>query len=248
MLQRGVQTLFTDDVVSCNVSVAGIDAAPRRGRLPATDPTIQPPARSCPRERTRIRRCSRSEWSARPLARSSPFVEAAIPAAVRRSPCSRSLPRNEPGCSTRYSAHKESARLDLAAKCFQRFLEKQLIRTGKVDQIVGVNHQRRQIVLRPQPVHLGALRFSQLIGSPLPRARREDLKRVAPQPVGTLGSIADASRGRGVNSDAPRSEAGRPFRWRPLEDVLFAGHGAAHAAQYKDRCRNAADVTTLNSS
>src|SRR2546425_12022855 len=45
-----------------------------------------------------------------PFARSSPWVAAAIAADVRSNPCSRSAPRNDPGCKTRYSADKPKAR------------------------------------------------------------------------------------------------------------------------------------------
>ena len=62
-------------------------------------------------------------------------------------------------------------------------------RAGQVHQIIGVNHQRFQIVAGAQPVHFGALWLAKLVRSPLPWAGREDLKRIASQAIGSLRGI-----------------------------------------------------------
>src|SRR5215469_4562664 len=54
---------------------------------------------------------------------------------------------------------------------------------GEIDEVVGVDHQRLEIVFLAQPPHLVTLRTRQLVWLPLARTRREDLKRIAAQAV-----------------------------------------------------------------
>ena len=121
----------------------------------------------------------------------------------------------------KFGAQRQCA-FHLAAKCRNRFGMKFGIAAGDVDQIVGVNDQRLQIVLLTQTRHLFALRAGQLVRLPLARAGGKNLKRVAAQAIGAFGGVGRASCGRRVNADAPRSELGRPLgRGQQLEDVFF---------------------------
>ena len=43
--------------------------------------------------------------------------------------------------------------LDFAAKGFDRFLQEQFVYARQVHQVVGVNDQRLQVILLPQPLH-----------------------------------------------------------------------------------------------
>src|SRR6266446_1767914 len=97
--------------------------------------------------------------------------------------------------------------LNLPAKCFNGFLQEQWSRTGKIDQIVGVNHERLEVVLLPKPAHLGALRTAKLIGRPLSRTGGEHLKRIAPQPVRTFRRILHPTGAGSMNADPAGSEA-----------------------------------------
>jgi len=89
-----------------------------------------------------------------------------------------------------------------------------------------VNDQRLEIVLGAKLEHLLAERIAEFVRSPLAWARREDLERIASETVGAFGGVVNASGGRGVNTDAAASEAGRPFGRGAREDVLFAGDRA----------------------
>src|SRR2546421_12872740 len=88
---------------------------------------------------------------------------------------------------------KVQSTLNLTAKCFNGFLQEQWIHTGKIHQIVGMNHQRFELVLLSKPAHLSALGTAEFIGGPLPRTEGEHLKRIAPQPVSPFRSILHAT-------------------------------------------------------
>src|SRR5580704_2575505 len=96
--------------------------------------------------------------------------------------------------------------VDLAAKSFNRFLEKQRSRAGEVHQVVGVDDQRLQIVFLTQAEHVIALRASEIIGSPLAGTRRENLQRVASQTPGPFSGVMHSSRTRSMDADAPGSK------------------------------------------
>src|SRR5438309_12112191 len=122
----------------------------------------------------------------------------------------------------------------LTTKRFDRFLQTGLVRSRQIDQIVGVNHQRLQIILLPQAVHDFALGASKLIRTPLPRAGRVDLKRIASQAVGSLRGIFYARRNRSMDFDSPRSPPLRPDRLRPLQRILFRWTKISHLKILKD--------------
>ena len=155
-------------------------------------------------------------------------------AAVRSNPCSRSAPRKA-GMQDQIFRTQSKRPLHFAPECLHRLLQKNFIRTREIHQVIGVNHQRLQIVGGSQAVHLGTLRLTKFIGRPLPWAGGENLKRIAAQAVSPLGRILHASgRGR-MNANAARSQAGRAFRpWR-LENVLFTRHGASHGKSITTR-------------
>src|SRR3989442_5360405 len=111
--------------------------------------------------------------------------------------------------------------LNFTTKRFNGFLQEQWSRTGKIHQIVGMNHQRFEVVLLPKPAHLGALWTAKFIGRPLPRTGGEHLKRVAAQPVCPLRRILHAAGAGSMNADAAGGEAGGAFRVRePYADLV----------------------------
>src|SRR6266850_372321 len=99
-----------------------------------------------------------------------------------------------------FSTQVQSA-LNLTAKRLNGFLQEERSRTGKIHQIVGMDHQRFEIVLLSKAAHLSALRTAKLIRRPLPWTGGEHLKRIATQPVCAFGSILHATGARGVNAD-----------------------------------------------
>jgi hypothetical protein len=112
--------------------------------------------------------------------------------------------------------------LHFAAKGHDRLGMKFRISAREVDQVIGMNCERFQIIALAQPAHFLALRAGQLVRLPLPRARRENLKGVAAQAIGTLRRIRHAARRRSVNANAPRGELGRPLRRsQKLQDVFL---------------------------
>src|SRR5947209_19456480 len=101
---------------------------------------------------------------------------------------------------------KRKCPLDLSSKGFDGFLEKELGCAGQVDQIIGVNHQRLEIIFLSQPLHLFALRAAEFVWRPLARAGRKDLKSITTQPVCSLGCVLNSSRSRSVNPNSSRSQ------------------------------------------
>ena len=76
-------------------------------------------------------------------------------------------------------AQRQSA-LHFAAKGHDRLGMKFRISAREVDQVIGMNGQRLQVIALAQPAHLFALCAGQLVRLPLPRAGRENLKCIAP--------------------------------------------------------------------
>src|SRR5437868_8286755 len=118
--------------------------------------------------------------------------------------------------------------LQFSAKSFYGFREELVCVAGQVHQVVGVNHQRLQIVLVAEAGHLVTLRATEIVGLPLARAGRKYLEGVAAEAVGSFGSILDSAGNRGVNAYAAGSQARRPFGRREIEDVLLAGDRTGH--------------------
>ena len=114
--------------------------------------------------------------------------------------------------------------LDLTAESFNGFSEEQFVGAGEIHQVVGVDDQGLEVVLRAQLQHLLAQRVAEFVRRPLARAGRKYLKRVASDAIGALGSVVNSSGSGGVNADAARSEAGRAFRSGAGEE---AGHGVS---------------------
>jgi hypothetical protein len=127
--------------------------------------------------------------------------------------------------------------LDFAAESFDGFSQEQFVGAGEIHQVIGVDDERLEIVLRPQLEHLLAQRVAEFVGCPLTRAGRENLQRVASDTVSALGGVVDSSGGGGVNADAAGSEAGPAF-WRSTsENILFASEEAGHEVSIKGSLR-----------
>ena len=88
------------------------------------------------------------------------------------------------------------------------------IASGKIHQVIGMNDQRLKVVAFAQAAHLFALRPPELVGRPLARARRENLKGIAAQTIGAFCGLLN-STGRGsMDADPARGQLGRHLRRR----------------------------------
>ncbi len=136
------KSCVADDVVSRNVGVTGIDASARghelRQQIQQLGNLLEVAA-----ER-KLRASGILDQNSQIAARQIEAVRTAcsMASAARCKPSSRLPPRNDPGCSTRNSAHKRQRALDFAAKRRDRLGMKFGIAARQVDQVVGVNHQR----------------------------------------------------------------------------------------------------------
>src|SRR5437868_5863890 len=104
---------------------------------------------------------------------------------------------------------KIEATLKFAAQAGDSFAVKIFSDAGHVDEVVGMNDQRLQVILLAQPVHGFALRAAQLIRLPLTRTRGENLKRAAAETIGALSGGFHTACSRRVNADAARGAPGR---------------------------------------
>src|SRR5205807_4801047 len=98
-----------------------------------------------------------------------------------------------------------------------------------------MNHERFQVIFLSQGAHFGTLRAAQIVGRPLARTGRKNLKCTAAQTIGPFGCILNPSCNRCVNADPAGGAVRRSFRPREFENVLFAGDGAGHN-DYKCKC------------
>src|SRR5229473_5242317 len=120
------------------------------------------------------------------------------------------------------------------AKSADGFLQKHRCLAGEIDQIVGVDRERLEIVFLAQAIHDCALVTAEIVWLPLTRAGGENLEGVASQAVSAFSRVFYASSNRSMYADAPGSEAGRAFRRRRFQDVLLPGHGTRHNRKYSD--------------
>ena len=133
-------------------------------------------------------------------------------------------PAKRPGMQYQIVRAQGQSPFYFAAKSLHRFVQEQFIRAGQIHKIVCVNHQRFQVVSRPQAVHLVALWDPKFVRRPLARAGREDLQRIAAQPIGAFGGILHTSCRRCMDADAARGQAGWPFRSGSVQNVAFNHH------------------------
>ena len=113
------------------------------------------------------------------------------------------------GMEDEISGFEGDGALDFGTKGGDGFSAELGIAAGDIDEIVGVNDERAQIVLAAEAAHRLALGSRELEWLPLARAGGEDLQGVAPEAVGALGGILHAAGSGGVDSDAARGELGR---------------------------------------
>src|ERR1700676_50021 len=91
-----------------------------------------------------------------------------------------------------------------------------------------MNCHRLGVILFPQAHHLIALRSAQFIGCPLTWTGRENLERIAAQPIGTFSCILDPTGARRMNANAARGQPGRAPWYGQLEYVLLLRHRTGH--------------------
>ena len=131
-------------------------------------------------------------------------------------------------------AHRDGA-FDFTPKSFYRFAEKQLVRRRQINQVVGMNNQGFEIVETAQPHDFVAMRTTEIVRLPLPRTGRENLKRITAQAVSALGRVVHATSTRCMDSDSARSK-GRPAFWRrPIQNVPLTSQGARHTESIRRR-------------
>ena len=192
-----------DEVVSGDVGVAGVKAdSDRRDAREAADEfanlikgaSKENSAPAVFSMRMRKLHCRRQ----------APAMAASIDSAASSNPCSRARPFHEPGCSTRYSAPSASTALDLAAKGGDRVAADFFGLAAEVDEIAGVNDQRRAVIFCAQPLHLVAVGGGDLRGTPHARAGGKYLKSVGAHCLGAFGGGEDPAGGREVHADSFR--------------------------------------------
>src|SRR5581483_4473843 len=103
------QTRFAHNIVARNVYVTRVNARANRNHVVQRRNTSATCSKLPPSEYSAPAVFS-MRMASPPLARSRPRQATATEAATRVSPSSRLAPRNEPGCTTRYSAQRLSAR------------------------------------------------------------------------------------------------------------------------------------------
>jgi hypothetical protein len=221
LIERVGKSFVADNVIACDVRVAGIDASSRGHEL-----------------RQQVQQLGDLlEVAAEGKLRASSVLDEHAQVARRQvQTFDRLLNRQRGPPQTFFAAasakragmqHQElrsqsQRALHFAAKGHDRLRMKFRVSARQVDQVIGMNGERLQVVALAQPAHLFALRAGQLVRLPLPRAGRENLKRIAAQAIGALGGARHAARRRSVNADAPRGELRRPLRRRQkLQDVFL---------------------------
>src|SRR5437016_14608265 len=94
-----------------------------------------------------------------------------------------------------------------------------------------MNHERFQVIFLSQGAHFGTLRAAQIVGRPLARTGRKNLKCTAAQTIGAFGCILNPSCNRCVNAE-PAGGAARRSSWRtPSENGVFAAAGGRQRAE-----------------
>src|SRR5580658_8451007 len=84
-----------------------------------------------------------------------------------------------------------------------------------------MNHQGLQVVILAKAIHRFALARGQGIRLPLPRTRREDLKRIATQTVSSRGGVLYSASNRSVNADSARGHRRRVLGDGPFQRIFF---------------------------
>jgi hypothetical protein len=236
VLQGLINALFADDIVSGNVSVAGIDAGgDRNDATEAVDDFGN-----------LLEAASKGEFGAgsvldqdrEPGLREVEIFGGGSDGGGGLQQAGFAIASTKgTGVEDKIIGADGEGTLDFTAESFDGFSEEQFIGTGKIHQVVGVDDEGFQIVLRAQLHHLLAEGVAEFVGRPLAWAGREYLKRVASDAIGALGGVVNASGGGSVNANATGSQAGRAF-WRSTsENILFAGEGPGHEASIKGSLR-----------
>ena len=84
------------------------------------------------------------------------------------------------------------AAFQLSAKRSDRLPSKLLVAARQIDQIIGMDDERLQVIFLAKPRHRLALKAPKRVRLPLPRACRKNLKCITAQPVGSLSGILHA--------------------------------------------------------
>src|ERR1019366_1846396 len=225
LIERVVVSTSADDVVPGDVSVAGVDAGPARHEVAQQvqqlcnllEVTAQRELRSCGVLNQDAQVAGGQIESIRSLLDGQRHALQAFftAAAAKRS-----------GMQHQEFRLERKGAFHLSAKRGNRLGMKFRIASRQVHQVVGMDHQRMQVILGAQPDHLVTLLGRQVVGLPLPRARGKYLEGTASQTIGAFGCIRHSTCRRGVDADAPRRQLRRPRRRRQqLQDVLLFGPG-----------------------
>ena len=135
--------------------------------------------------------------------------------------------------------------LHFTAKSTNSFLQKHRCRAGQIDQVIGVDRERLQIVPLAQAVHDCALVTAEIVWPPLPGAGGENLEGIASQAVGAFRRVLHSAGNGSVNTDAAGRQAWRAFGRRRVQDVLLTGHGTRHNRSIAGAARKTLRATSL---
>jgi len=186
----------------------------------AAAPATPRPAQSCRQANTRRPPYSQSERSIRIAPAEAPrqLVRWSWPPAVNHPPVrATNDPDATPGTRRAAQCRARSRRERLQPTCAELDIAARYI-----NEIVGVNNQRTQIVLLAQTAHRLATALAPVRRVPLPRPTRRSETRCI-RAVSTFGGIFHAAGGRSMYSDAARCELRRRFRRRnQLQDVVLS--------------------------
>ena len=130
---------------------------PPPAHAPAASPATRPTCSKLPPSEYSDPAVFSSKILKSQLGQSIPSSARCIPSAARSSPCSRVMPRHEPGCSTRYSAPIASARSTSPWNAAMDFSRTLIGLTRKIHQVAGMNHRRSNAIFCPQQLHLRAV-------------------------------------------------------------------------------------------
>src|SRR5579864_132710 len=116
---------------------------------------------------------------------------------------------------------KRQRAFQFSAKSLDGLAMKLRRRAGQVDQITAMDRHGADAIFFPQTAHGITLRWRQRIRLPLPRAGRENLKRIGSQPIGPFHRHLNAASRRSMYADAPRARLWR-LTFGPQQHILQA--------------------------
>src|SRR5215469_3256236 len=167
-VQRFPESILGNDVVSGNVGMAGVDAGGDGNVMPEVRQDLGDLFEAAAERKLRARSVLDEDGETTPFEIQSAACYGDRGGGLQQAFLSlRSAKRT--GVQDQILGAERQGALYFPAKGLDGFLEEAFRRAGEIDEVVGVDHQRLQIVLVAQPSHLLALRARQLVRLPLAR-------------------------------------------------------------------------------